>query len=401
MAEAITLKDSFQAAVQQSERLSIQEENINQAEEKYRQAVGAVLPNASAGASYFWQDDQETVRPGAQPASTRQPLLKLSATQPIFRGFREWIALRSSKQNTEAERQVRRQVLDQLKIDVARSFFAILTYEKDVENLMKQKKIYEKRVKSLRERTRIGKSQSFDTLQVEAAVAKLEAEILEIQGRLAAEREAFRFLTGQESNVVLENSSVSFSTAGLNAEAALSRLTERPDVRAEKERLLIAEQGVSSERGALLPDVDLTGNYYPYRSGSLADVKWDLQLAATLPLFSGGALISRIREATSRKRQAEMNHQAVVRAAEQEIKSLLALISASQKQAEALRAAVDLSERSYRDQEKQYDLGLVSNLDVLIALTTYEENLRGLSRADYSLQLQYLQFQVATAQETL
>jgi outer membrane protein len=46
-------------------------------------------------------------------------------------------------------------------------------------------------------------------------------------------------------------------------------------------------------------------------------------------------------------------------------------------------------------QQRDYRFGLVTNLDVLQALTAYQENLRALDRARYTAKLNYLRLEAA------
>src|SRR4051812_24618485 len=74
------LADCFTAALARSEVIADQTEQIRQAEERYQQAVGAMLPTLGGVASYGVQ--QASAAGNFAPSS--QPLIKLSLTQPVF-----------------------------------------------------------------------------------------------------------------------------------------------------------------------------------------------------------------------------------------------------------------------------------------------------------------------------
>ncbi|HEU5339486.1 MAG TPA: TolC family protein, partial [Sulfuricaulis sp.] len=93
-AEALTLDDYFSHALERSEVVATQSELIHQAEERYQQAGAALRPTVSGVASYTWLDK------GARDATanpTRQPNARLTATQPLFRGFREFASIRQAQ----------------------------------------------------------------------------------------------------------------------------------------------------------------------------------------------------------------------------------------------------------------------------------------------------------------
>ncbi len=89
-------------------------------------------------------------------------------------------------------------------------------------------------------------------------------------------------------------------------------------------------------RGAHLPSLDLNANRYLERSGSLENVDWDVQLALTIPLYAGGSVQSRVREAQSQSTQAELGVSQAQRQAEQEIRSFHQTVVLDRSQLDAL-----------------------------------------------------------------
>jgi outer membrane protein len=108
-------------------------------------------------------------------------------------------------------------------------------------------------------------------------------------------------------------------------------------------------------------------------------------LALTVPLFAGGANLSRIREASSVDRQSALEKRRVRRLAEQDIRTVYNRAVSDSAQAGALTTATALAERSYQEQTKDYRLGLVTNVDVLQALASALESRRALNRATFTL----------------
>ncbi|KPK52400.1 MAG: hypothetical protein AMS22_09195 [Thiotrichales bacterium SG8_50] len=96
-AQELTLDDYFAAAVRRSEVIATQSELIRQAEERYKQATAALLPTISGYGSYLWQDPLPSGAPSTPSNLSRQPLAKVTATQPLFRGFREIAAMRQTE----------------------------------------------------------------------------------------------------------------------------------------------------------------------------------------------------------------------------------------------------------------------------------------------------------------
>jgi outer membrane protein len=393
----LTLDDYYSAALQRSEVVASQSESIHQAEERYQQATSSLLPTVNGVASYLWQEPLPTATPSTSTSLlSHQPLAKLTATQPLFRGFREFAALRQTRALVGAQNEDYQQARVQLFKDVAQNFYSVLSIEQDLKNVDEEIRQNLEREKEIQDRVRIGRSRSSELLTVQATVSTLRAQVEQLQGQLRVAREAFVFLSGLESTTALQDSE-SMPAEKESLEAALYRLPLRPDIRASQKRLTAAQEGVAVARGAHLPSIDLNGNYYLDRPGVLKDVDWDVQVALTIPIYAGGLLQSKTREAVSQRSQVELSVSQLARQAEQEIRSLHQGLQFDQSQLEALEKATEAARKNYEAQRHDYRLGLVTNLDVLQALTAYQENQRALDRARYNTKLDFARLQAATA----
>ncbi len=390
-AAALTLDDYFAAALTRSEVVATQSELIHQAQERYRQAIGALLPTLSGYASHT------RLAGGATDASanpTRQPYARITATQPLFRGFSEFAALRQTRALVGAQDEDYENARVQLFRDVAQNFCDVLALEQDLRNLDEQINHNVQREQELQQRVRIGRSRIGETLTVQSTISTLRAQVEQQRAQLGAAREAFAFLSGLPAATPLRDTET--LPAQLEPiDAYLARLTLRPDVKATRQRLTAAQENVTVARGAHLPSLDLNANRYLERTGSLANVEWDVQLALTIPLFAGGVTQSQVREALSQSTQAELGASQVGRQAEQEIRTLYQSAVLDRAQLDAFEKATDAARKNYAAQKRDYRLGLVTNLDVLQALTAFQENQRALDRARYAAKLNYLKLQAA------
>jgi outer membrane protein len=387
-AVALTLDETFAQALVRSEVVATQGELIRQAEERYRQANAAIYPTLSGVASSTWQDR------GITDLNTRQRLVRLAATQPLFRGFREFAAVRQSQALVDAQGDDYRNARTQLFRDVAQNFYDVLILEQELRNLDEQIEQYQQREKELSDRVRIGRSRPGETLTVQSTVSTLRAQVEQRKAELNAAREVLAFLSGLPAPTRLRDAEAIPADPGA-LDLYLARVALRPDVKAAQRRLAAAQENISVARGAHLPSLDLNANRYLERTGSQEGVDWDVQLALTVPLYAGGSVQSRVREAQSQSTQAELGVSQVKRQAEQEIRSLHQSVVLDRSQLAALEMATDAARKNYETQQRDYRFGLVTNLDVLQALTVFQENQRALDRARYTAKLNYLRLQAA------
>ena len=392
--EALTLDEYFAAALKRSEVVATQGELIRQAEEHYTQAHSALRPTVNGVASYTRQDPVPAGDLGNSTSPNRQSLAKLTVTQPLFRGFREFAALRQTQALLGAQNEDYRGARTQLFKDVAQNFYTVLSIEQDLKNLDEEISQNVDREKELNWRVRIGRSRIGEVLSVQSAISTLRAQVEQLQGQFSAAREAFAFLSGLAPTTPLRDT----EDLPLHLEpldAYLARLEMRPDVKASRQRLSAAQENTTMARGAHLPSLDLNANRYLERTGNLRDSAWDVGIALTVPIYAGGLLQSKVSEAVSQRTQAELSASQVSRQAEQEIRSAYQSLVFDGSQLDAVEKATAAARKNYEAQRRDYRLGLVTNLDVLQALTAFQQNQQALDRARYTAKLDYLRLEAA------
>ena len=139
----------------------------------------------------------------------------------------------------------------------------------------------------------------------------------------------------------------------LKLEALLAQVEHRPDIRILKKVSEAAETGIHIAQGAHYPSANLIGDYYFQRPGLIRNVKWDLQLSVTLPIFQGGLVESQVRQATSQYQQAEMSLELARRNARQQIESVYLLFKSQYSQYKKQKEVINLAEKSYHAEQKR------------------------------------------------
>lgn len=215
-------------------------------------------------------------------------------------------------------------------------------------------------------------------------------------GQLEAAKDVLVFETGWNRDVTLMDNEANPNVE--NVEQYMNRVDQRADVKNAIENVKAYEEGVPIARGQHLPSVDLLGDYYAARPGYLSGVNWDVELAVSLPIFQGGAIQSQVRQAESVARQYDLVLSAARRTAEEEVRTFYDAVVSDQKQTVKLEDLVKWSKKNYEAEERDYRNGLVTNLDVLQAITTYQDAQRQLDREKFQVKLDGVKLQAATEQ---
>jgi outer membrane protein len=402
--QPVSLEAAYAAALKRSEALAGQEELLIQAREHVKQAWGALAPGVNGLAYRSWQfspQGQYSSNTSASPSN--QPVLKLTANQPLFRGGREYAGLDLTERLADAQAAARDQAKVQAYTDVAGAFYGVLSAEQDLRNLGQEAKLFDERIKELQQRVSIGRSQSNEVLSVQSAQATLDALVSQVQGAQALARESFAFFSGMDASSPLSDSAEAMPLPPL--EELLKRAESRPEVRAAAFRLQSSEANLRLNKGGHWPNLDLNANYYYLPEGVYAPSPatsngslWDVQLALSVPIFAGFQTNSRVREAESQLRVASLQLSGLRRGAEHEISAAFLNAQSDQSQIAALLKAVEAAAKNYQEQKSKYRLGLVTNLDVLQAVLSLMDNQRALDKANFSLRQDLARLRAATAQ---
>lgn len=391
---SVTLEDSYLAALKRSETLSSQEKLVLITGERYDQAKGNILPNLSGRASYVIQD-----RPNDPLAESffprEQPEVKLTLRQPVFRGLRELAALRQFKSLSRAEKHGYDWAAALLYNDVTQTFHAVLIDEQDIKNLKAQIDLYDERIKELAQRVRAGTSSQTDLITLRASRATVQSQLEAAQASLAAARAAFAFVTGLSRDTELAYTA-STPPVPRPIDEYLKGIEKRPDMLDIQERTEAADAAVSIAKGAHLPTIDVSGNYYFKRQSEVYNgINWDVMAELAVPIFAGGVIAAQVSEASLQRERVELEKSRMLRQAEQEVRTLYDDYSASLRAIAALEESLQLSEKNYQLLMKEYRRGLTRNLDVLQALIAAQVARRALLRARFDARTSWVKLQTA------
>lgn len=383
--------------MQKNELVGQSRAQLKQVEEQVNQTKGAIYPNLFLNGTYLIQPKPSD--PIAQEFfPERQTTANLTLTQPLFRGFREFAAVRRQKNILGAQQQTHIQNIIRLYQQVSESYMNVLALEQDIRNIEAQRIIYQNRIKDLQARTRRGESSATETLTAQSTAAALDAELQIQNSNLRTARENFAFLTGLPEETKLEDREDLKDLSVKPIEDYLSRIEQRPDIKMLKERYEASDEEVSIARGTHWPTADVVGNYYLVRpEGFMKELKWDVQFRVSFPIFEGGLRQSQVREASTRRGEATLALSELRRKSRAEIKSLYDSLVMRGDQLKALKLASDLAEKNYQVLLRDSRRGLIRSIDVQLGLTEYRLAKRSYDQARYQARLERIRLDLASA----
>lgn len=398
---ALDLQDCFRLAAVRSDNLQITQQDVEAARSRLYQSIAQIFPTInlvntqnfrpSSGGGGFISAGGTVVGSGARNGYGSTTELTLS--QPIFNGFANYNNVGAASAELAAKKYNLERGYQTLYANVAQAFYQILINERDLIILNDSVRVLEARVKELEDWVRIGRSRPSELVQARAELAGTRVTIEQTKGLAAAARELMAFYIGVPSNQFKLYDAQKFPTAEA-LEGYLSNVGARPDILALVQEERREQRLLSASKGALLPTVTANGSY-ELTSDPPNNNSWQVQLQIELPLFDGGLILSRIREQKALTAQSELNLQNLQRSADQDVRTAFANFNSSAAEVVRLREQVELTHQNYQAQLADYRHGVVSNLDVLTALSTLQDARRQLNSADLNARLNLINLHVA------
>lgn len=394
-ATPVSLSEAYRSATEKSETVLKGREQIAQVDARINQVKGGMFPNISANFTHSIQPLLSD--PTARAFSPQQQTtISLSATQPIFRGLREWNGLSQLGHLHSAQEATQQDNFNRLFRDVASTYLQVLSLEQELKNLSEQSALYRERVKELSGRVERGESNQSDVVTAEATESSLLAEIRLTEGQLEVAREQFNFYTGLDRSAQLVDPNLAEELKLEPVEHYIEKIEGRPDIAVARENYEATSKAVTVAWGGHWPSVDVYGNYYLRRPGFLSDLRWDVGVQVKLPIFEGGTTQAKISEAVSRNKENYLELERVRRDAGREIRQLHRRLAARLDQLKNLKRSAELSRKNTTLLAKDYRRGLARNIDVQLALTEFRIVQRTFDQAHFATQLDLLLLQSAT-----
>ncbi len=371
-ATAMTLKDAYQSARQNMETIKAASSRVDASEEQEKRAQAAILPTI-AGIGNYTRIDPPDVTGIRAFTLTKQYSAALRLTQPLIRGGVLGALDVAKANNLLAEFQKDATDLNLYQM-VINAYYQLRISQVDVKNLAQLAEASKERVKEIRSRTSIGRSRRGELVEAEAQLHTAESQYQQGLINLQDAERNFEFFTKQPPGNIPELSQIPKLEGSL--EYYLSKLKARPDLQANQQAIQVANAQIEVSKGGHYPQVDLVSNYFFDRTGILATSEWDAALIVSVPLFQGGGVQASVRESVANRRIAELTASESMRIAERELSILYQNYQSVQLQLDSLKSALEKAEEAYRLNKKDYQYGLVTNLDVLQSLNVFFQTKR-------------------------
>ncbi len=384
--ETLNLMDVYSLAVKRTETLATASESVLQAKSQNAQAVGAWLPQVYLGDMKKWQYS-------AVPNNS----LSLSVSETILGGLNQVAAIQGAGANIDYQNNVFKNQSRLLLLNVATAFYNVLSLEESLEALQTSKELNEKTLGVEKQWQKMGRSRTADVSNTQAQLAQILADLQNTKYQLVQAREVLATLADIKNDQHLV-SEETYSTPSFTLDEAQGKVESRPDVQSAAASVVVADAYLLQAHGGHLPTISVEGQYYLSQDGINSSNDWNATFLASLPIFEGGQVIAQEDEASSKKRQAEMQLSLTRRTAVDDIREAYKSLVESIGETEAYQKAEQSYEQAYQDVLHDYKLNLTTNLELLQTMTALENTKISYIKAKYQALYDQIWLGVATSE---
>ena len=371
-----SLQVALQMAYANNPELNAARAQLQAAGEEVVQARSAMLPQVSAN---FGSDVTRSF--GSSSGRYSSVVASIDASQSLFDGFQAINNTAAAKARTAAARQALKSLEQDILLRAATAYVNVLRDRMVLELRQRNLTFLNEQVRSTRTRLDIGEATITDMAQADSQQALAAALLNSAQADVASSEATYVQIIGVQPGK-LGAAAIPVKLLPASEPAALSIAErENPLIAAKRYAAAAAASMVKSAEGARLPAVNLTASaskdYSSDHNSSTSLPGVDVQrrygteaslgVKVTLPLYAGGQLTSKVRQAKDLLGQSRIDVDTVRDRVRMSVTTAWAQFKAAQANVEGYRARVRSSQTALAGVLEEMTVGQRTTLDVLNA----------------------------------
>ncbi|MEW6313072.1 MAG: TolC family outer membrane protein [Pseudomonadota bacterium] len=380
-------------------------------QEKEIQGRSGLLPSVSlsANTTYNDQDTQYRSSTTTLQGGTRRYNSNgytVSLAQPLYRkqNFAQYQQGRLQTQQAEAIFQAAKQ---DLILRVAGAYFDVLLAQDNVELATAQKAAIGEQLAQAKRNFEVGTATITDTHEAQARYDLVSAQEIVAQNDLEIKKRALQQIVGAMPDALAplgKHFSLSLPDPD-NIDDWVGRAEQAsPQVQIQQANFELASEEIARNRGNEYPTLDAVASYgkssvgaSTFGAGSDTTSK-SVGLQLNIPLFQGGNLSSKVREAVANEEKARQDLEAARRKAALDARQAYLGVTSGNAQVNALGQALVSSQSSLDSTKLGQEVGVRTGVDVLNAQQQLYSAKRDLSQARYTYIINLLKLEAAVGQ---
>ena len=397
-AQAENLSEVYRLALAYDATYAAAQAGYRAAQEKTPQARAGLLPNASLNAN----TRRNQVESSLGSSNFNSHGWSVSATQPVYRA-QNWTAYDQAKVAVQLAEDQLKVAGQDLVLRAARAYFDVLLAKDNLEFIRAQKAAITEQLAAAKRNFEVGTATITDTHEAQARFDLATSQEIAALSELEIKQYTLHTLTGKavsRLSTLMPNPPLAAPAPANMDEWVTRSLAENLQVRIGQEAKLIADQEIERARRGHFPTLDLTASYNDNNNqnvgtGTIDSKATIVGLEFALPVYQGGLVTSKVREAVANQEKARQELEDAQRNATLKTRQAYLNVTSSKAQVKALEAALVSSQKSLQSTQLGLEVGVRTNVDVLNAQQQLTSAQRDLAAARYNFLLSVLNLKAA------
>ena len=399
---AMDLSQAYRDALANDAIVASARAQVDAIREKLAQARAGLLPGVNAVSSVNRQLSDSNVAPTREFTSQNY---SLQLSYPLYRLQNVETWEQSKVQVAIAETQLQSAQQD-LMVRVAQAYFDVLTAQDSLETIGAQKRAISEQLASAKRNFEVGTATITDQQEAQARYDLALAQEVVAKNDSDTKRAALALLIGKPVPALnMLRADAVLDRPGSNKESEWTDAARKNNLAVQQATLAadIARREIDKQRYGHRPTLDLVSNVGHVRSSTAQFIGVNVNVASvglqfSMPVFAGGAIDARVREAIALQTKSQSDLENARRQADQAARSLFLGVSNGLAQVGALKAAEKSSQLALDSNLLGYQVGVRINIDVLNAQQQLFTTRRDLSKARYDVLLNGLRLKASVGE---
>jgi len=406
--KAQDLTATYELALQNDPVLKQAEANQLAIAEYRPQGIARLLPNISAAAlsSRDWLYNEKAGRDYRGPSQEYwSNSINLKLSQPLMH-WDYWTQLsQSDNQIAQAEADYQAE-LQKLMVKTTEAYFNVLAAQDTVELFSVEKQAISRQLEQAKQRFEVGRNAITDVYEAQAGLDEALANEIDATHDLKNKKAALREIIG-ENEVLLNSLGATLpllqpEPANIKAWRDSAEINNFSVISAFN-KAEFSRKSITVQRAGHLPQLDLVASSLISDVNSTSGFRGNTQsvgVQLNIPLFEGGAVNSRIRQASYQYEAAKENLITIKRAVNRQAEDAYNGVISSIARVEALKTAVTSRESALEASEVGYQVGTRTMVDVLTEQRKLYRSKRDFYRGRYDYLINSIKLKQASSNLT-
>ena len=308
--------------------------------------------------------------------------------QPVF-NWGHWVQLnQSDNQIAQSEAQYQA-TYQELIVKTSEAYFNILAAQDNLEFTVSEKKAIGQQLEQATQRFKVGLIAITDVHEAQAGYDQSIANEIEAVNLLDDSKEDLREIIGENEaklNSLQESIPLNFPEPTDITSWSKAAENNNFNIIAQLNQTEVVRKKINLQKSGHLPTIDIVANYGVQDNTSNFGLRGDTQsvgLQLNLPLFEGGAVHSRSKQAQFNYQREKENLTKVKRTVTRQVRNAYRDVVSSISRVKALLATVKSSESALEATEAGFQVGTRTMVDVLAEQRNLYRSMRDYSRSRY------------------